>query len=73
MTKELDRAANQAIKALQNPNCAKLFGITGPAALIGDLIQTDTTIGPIKSPAGTTISATTQGTTLVTPNGTFNG
>jgi hypothetical protein len=71
--KEVGRATTQALKALQNPDCAKLFGVADPAAVLNDLVQNDLTVGPIKSPAGTTISATTGGTTLVTANGTFNG
>jgi hypothetical protein len=73
VTKELGKAANLAIKALQSPGCAKLFGVTDPASLFGSLVQDDLTIGPIVSPPGTTVSATTEGTTLVTPNGTFPG
>ncbi len=71
--KEVGRATAQAIKALSNPECAKLFGISDPAAQLSSLVQNDLTIGPIVSPKGTTVSAQTNGTTLVTANGTFNG
>jgi hypothetical protein len=71
--KAVAKATTQALKALTKPDCAKLFGISDPTAVFSDLVQNDLTIGPIKSPTGTTISATTGGTTVVTANGTFNG
>jgi len=73
VNKRVTTATRSALRALDNPDCAKLFGIADPASLLSNLITSDTTVAPIRSPQGTTVSATTTPTTLVTSNGTFNG
>jgi RHS repeat-associated protein len=72
VVKELGSAMNRAQKALQNKKCADLFGVSDPAAVLGDLFRDHMTVKPITSPPGTVVSATTTPVQLVTANGTFN-
>ena len=69
----LGKEGLQAPFGFLKKDCAGLFGIPNPTALLGDLFRDNLTIGPIFSKKGETVSATAAGVTRVTSSGTFNG